>query len=365
MASYPRNVTPRSLSDELLALAPEGYTQTFQPNQVIFAAGDPGDGVYVIQSGRVRISGVVGDHEPRVLATIGSGDFFGEMAVVDDAPRSGTATAEVETKAVFIERERLLELIDREPHLARSIIREFSIRMRTLNLKYLDEIVQAERLAAVGRFAGTIVHDFKNPLTVISMAAEIAAMDSASPAMRRTAQERIHQQVTRMSNMLGELIEFTKPSGHRPTLAQMNFAAFMKPLAGELREEIAERRVQLELQNQPPEISVRIEPQRLSRLFFNLTNNAVDEMPGGGKLFLRFFPGASELRIEVEDTGKGISPEIAPLLFQPFATHGKTKGTGLGLSICRRIVEDHGGKIWTVSTPGKGAIFVFTLSLNS
>jgi signal transduction histidine kinase len=86
-------------------------------------------------------------------------------------------------------------------------------------------------------------------------------------------------------------------------------------------------------------------------------------MPDGGKIFLRFAVDGRDLRIEVEDTGRGIAPEIARSLFQPFATHGKTRGTGLGLSICKRIVEDHGGSISARSAPGRGATFIFTLPL--
>ena len=137
----------------------------------------------------------------------------------------------------------------------------------------------------------------------------------------------------------------------------------MNPLAEEIRTEIAERGVKLELVNPPPEAEVRIQPQRLSRLFYNLLNNAVDEMPDGGKIFLRFAVEEGALRIEIEDTGRGIAPEIAESLFQPFATHGKAHGTGLGLTICKRIVEDHGGKIWARSEPGRGATFSFTLPL--
>jgi len=78
---------------------------------------------------------------------------------------------------------------------------------------------------------------------------------------------------------------------------------------------------------------------------------------------VRFAVTGDELQIEVEDTGRGIAPEIARSLFQPFATHGKAHGTGLGLTICKRIVEDHGGKIAARSTPGKGATFIVTLPL--
>ncbi len=352
------------LGEELRQLGNTGRVRKFSAGEVIFSAGDPGDGFYVVESGRVRISAVVGNDQTRVLATIGAGDFFGEMAVLDDAPRSATAHAEEETEAFFMSRAELLALIERKPGLALNLIREFSGRMRTLNQKYADEILQAERLAVIGRFAGTIVHDFKNPLTVIGLAAELACSDATTPPMRQRAQNKIAHQVERMTNMLQELIEFTKPTGQQPRLTTVNFSRYMDPLADEIRQEIAERGVKLELTHPAPEVNVRIDPQRLSRLFYNLLNNAVDEMPDGGKIMLRFAVEGGELRVEVEDTGRGIATEVAQSLFRPFTTHGKAHGTGLGLTICKKIAEDHGGRIWAVSSaPGKGATFCFTLPL--
>ena len=364
MASSLTRRTNGSLSAQLRALAPSGQVRSYDAGQVIFAAGDPGDGFYLVESGSVRITAVVGQNEPRVLAIIGPDDFFGEMAVLDDSPRSASATAETSTKVIFLSRDRLLEMLDHQPKLALALVREFSLRMRALNQKYLEEIVQAERLAAVGRFAGTIVHDFKNPLTVIGLAAELACQEAAPTALREKAKNRINQQIQRISNMLHELIDFTKPSGQRPTLESMDFAAFLAPLSAEIAAEIAERKVELILPEPAPAIEVQINPQRLSRLFFNLVNNAVDEMRSGGKIFLRFTVSDTELTVAIQDTGKGIAPEIAQTLFQPFATHGKAHGTGLGLSICKKIVEDHNGRIWAESVPGEGATFFFTLPLS-
>jgi signal transduction histidine kinase len=351
------------VSEQLRTLLPKGHVRSFRAEETIFAAGDPGDGFYLVESGSVRISAVLGQSEPRVLATMVPGDFFGEMAVLDDAPRSATATAEVATSTTFVGRDTLLQLLERQPSLALTLVREFSLRMRALNQKYLDEIVQAERLAAVGRFAGTIVHDFKNPLTVIGLAAEMAGQQGVSETVRQKSLSRITQQIQRITNMLHELIDFTKPSGQRPKLSPTDFAAFMTPLSDELSPEIATRKVELIFESPPPPIQVQIDPQRLSRLFYNLINNAVDEMKGGGKIFVRFRVSATELTVSVQDTGKGIAPEIASTLFQPFATYGKAHGTGLGLSICKKIVEDHNGRIWAESIPGKGALFSFSLPL--
>ncbi len=364
MTSSPKDQAYGRLGDELTSLGAKSDRRTFQPGQVIFSAGDAGDGFYVVESGSVRISAGPGPHEPRVLATIGPGDFFGEMAVIDASPRSATATAETTTTALFLDRAQLLRLFELRPPLALTLTREFSLRMRALNQKYVDDMIHAETLSAIGRFAGTIVHDFKNPLTVISMATELACFDHATPELRQQAKTRVLHQVERMTNMLQELIDVTKPTSQRPALELQPFATVMTPLIQELTEEMADRRVTVVVPSPPPAVMLPLDPQRWSWLLYNLCNNAADEMKDGGTIFLRFVASETILRIEVEDTGGGIAPEIARTLFQPFATHGKATGTGLGLSICKRIVEDHGGQIHAESAPGRGATFVITLPRN-
>jgi signal transduction histidine kinase len=339
-----------------------GPAHHFRAGEVLFAAGDPGDGFYIIDQGRVQVFAAADGGEPRLLATLGPGETVGEMAVVDDGPRSATARAETDTDARHVTREQLLRLFDERPAIALEFIREFSIRMRALNQKYLDDVLQAERLAIVGRFARTIVHDFKSPLAVIGLAAELGCSDRTSPAMRQKAQQRITEQVDRMANMLQELIEFTKPSGQQLLLAPVDFTRYLTTWAEEARPDLTERRVDLLLELTPPLAEVAVDARRISRLLHNLVANAVDEMPDGGTVVLRARREAATLRMEVEDTGPGIAPEIEPALFTPFATYGKPHGTGLGLTICKKIAEDHRGKIWAAARePGRGAKFIFTL----
>jgi signal transduction histidine kinase len=305
----------------------------------------------------VQISVGVGQNELLALATIEAGDFFGEMAVLDEGPRSATATAAVDTSAYYLSRDEFLRLLEQRPGLALKFFRGFSGRIRTSN----EKLQQAERLSMVGRFARTIVHDFKNPLAVIGLAAEVVGAETTPLAIRQKASARIAQQADRMTSMLTELLEFTKPSGQHLTFAALCYPQFVGHVAEELRPELTEKRVKLEFSCPPPDVVVRLDQQRLSRVFFNLVNNAVDEMPDGGTITFRFTLAADEVTTEVTDTGKGIAPEIAARLFEPFATFGKQQGTGLGLSICKKIVGDHGGRIWARSEPGAGATFGFSL----
>jgi signal transduction histidine kinase len=348
---------------ELKVLQHAAQVQSFPAAEIIFKEGDAGNGVYVVGDGLVQISAIVHQEERRVLSRIGPGDFFGEMAVLDSGPRSATATAEVITQVYFVPQSDLLQILERSPEMARTLVRRISQRMREFNRQYIQEVLQAERLTLVGRFARSIVHDFKNPLTVIGMAADLIAADTAIPEARLKAKQRIRKQVDRLSNMINELLEFTRGSQTSIVLAKTNYRTFIEQLRDDLQAEAEAKSVRLIYDSEPPDVVLLLEPQRMIHVFYNLVHNAMDAMPEGGKIYLRFSTDENQLTTEIEDTGKGVAPEIAPRLFEPFATFGKAQGTGLGLSICRRIVQDHRGQIRVRNEPGRGAIFVITLPL--
>ena len=164
--------------------------------------------------------------------------------------------------------------------------------------------------------------------------------------------------------MINELLEFTRGSTAAVVLAKSNYAEFVRQLLEEIRPEVAAKSVAVELENEPPAVGLLMNPKRLAHVFYNIVHNACDAMPDGGTIKLRFEQTDKEVVTEIEDTGRGIAPEIAPRLFEAFATYGKAQGTGLGLSICKKIVEDHLGQISSRSEPGRGAIFSFSLPLH-
>ena len=329
----------------------------------IFREGDPGDGIYVVRDGLVEISALVGENQRRVLSQRGPGEIFGEMAVVEDRPRSATATAVKNSRFYFLPRSEMLALLQHSPGLSFNILQEVSHRLREFDQLHLREVIQAERLAVLGNFARGIIHDLKTPLTIIGLSAEIACMPHATPEKRAQSQERIRKQIWRINDMVGDILEFTRSRQPDAKLTTVNYSDFIAEIFPELRAEAEAKSARVEMENQPPPVKVTLDARRLHRVFFNLIHNATDVMPDDGKIFLRFHADKNEVITEVEDTGPGIAPEIADKLFQPFATHGKSHGTGLGLSICKKTIEDHGGKIWTRTESGHGAIFCFSLPL--
>jgi len=330
----------------------------FVAGQEIFREGELGDGVYFVKSGLVEISG--GSNMRRVFSRLGPGELFGEMAVIELLPRSANATAAEVTEVFFLPRGDMLAFIERSPQLAFVLLQQISHRLREFNQLHLREIIEAERLAVIGNFARSIIHDLKNPLTMIGLSAETCDMAGVSPETCGMSKQRILKQVNRINGLITDILAFTE--GRRNAeLRSANIRPFILEQVSELRSELSDKAIQIILENEPPDRMVSFDARQLGRVFHNLVHNAKDFLDAGGKIFLRFHSGRGEIRIEIEDTGLGIAPEIADKLFQPFATHGKAHGTGLGLSICKKIVEDHGGQIFTRYEPGHGAIFCFTL----
>ena len=327
----------------------------------IFREGDTGDGIYLVGSGLIQIVALLGEDERRVFSRIEPGDFFGEMAMLEDQPRSATALAVKDSVLYFIPQAETRALLERAPGLWRILLQNMSRRLRELNRQHVSELLQAERLALVGRFARTIIHDLKNPLNIISLSAEMSLADHCTPEMRRTGCTRILKQVQRITQLIMEIMEFTQGSDSTTMVGSTRYDEFVRHVVEEMKGEMEMRNVRIVLENEPPMVRLVFNPQRLNRVFVNLIGNAADAMRAGGDLRLRFHVTSKEVITELQDSGPGIAPQVMGRLFEAFATFGKDHGTGLGLCICKKIVEDHRGWITARNEPGNGAVFSFAL----
>lgn len=331
----------------------------YTAGEVIFVEGQKGDGLYVIGEGLVQISAASAPNRTHVLSRMEPGNYFGEMAIFDGLQRSATATALVDSVLYFLPINTVLELLSNSPLLAASIVRDSSLRMRDFNRRFLEESLKAERLQLVERLARTIVHDFRNPLNVIGIAADLAAEEGATVVARRSARDRIRKQIEVVNRMMHELLEFTRMVPARAALPTVSFATFLQDVLLELRAEAGLRGVKVEVEGTLPDLPLRIDPPRLSRVFTNLYQNAFDSVSGrdGARLKVRFSVDDTWVTTEIIDNGVGIPAAYLRHIFEPFFTHGKDHGTGLGLAICERIVREHGGRIEAESEPDQGALF--------
>lgn len=335
------------------------------PDEVIFREGAPGDGLYIVHAGQVDISVASSDERAIQLMRFEPGDYFGEMAVFDGGPRSASATARGETQLTFVPSAIAIELLQRSPQLAASLVRDSSLRIRDFNRRFLHESLRADRLTLVERLARSIVHDFRNPLNVIGIAADLAAEERATPAQRIAARDRIRKQVEVLNRMMQELLDFTRSMPSNVVLPRVNYAEFVREVLFELRPEAARRGIGLDVLSDLPAVPVRLDALRFTRVFANLAQNAFDALSQqpDGRLTLRVSVTDAHVVTELADNGPGIPASVLPHVFEPFVTHGKAHGTGLGLAICERILLEHGGRISAHSQAGVGVTITFQLPL--
>src|SRR5262247_225175 len=235
-------------------------------------------------------------------------------------------------------------------------------QMRSSLKQTQAELLRRERLAAIGRMAGSIVHDLRNPLATISTAAETLSRNGLAPQQRRTLLESQLSSVQRMHSMLRELLDFTRGS-YDFKLERHSLATLVERSVQGVSGNALHKGVVIENQISP-DLFVKADAEHLRRVFENLLTNSIQAMPGGGLVSLVAVKLDGKARIDVTDNGPGVPIEIRERLFEPFVSHGKQGGTGLGLAIAQSIVEAHGGTISLKATDAPGASFRIILPLD-
>jgi signal transduction histidine kinase len=215
---------------------------------------------------------------------------------------------------------------------------------------------QLDRLAAVGNAVAFIAHEIRNRLTTIGGYAHmIEGRPTDSDRVQRQAGI-ILQSASRLEQMLGEVMEYSRPRERPRTPHSLN------DLVGETAAQLAASAragVAIELALDPATPEVVMDPGAVEQVIINLVRNATEAMTGGGAVKVSTKPSPGGATLIVADNGPGIPEEVRNRIFEPFFTTKRT-GSGLGLSICRKIVQEHGGEMSLTSEPGAGTTFVVT-----
>jgi signal transduction histidine kinase/CRP-like cAMP-binding protein len=229
------------------------------------------------------------------------------------------------------------------------------------NARLAENKMQNERLLAVGRMASTIIHDLKNPINSIK-AYTHALQHSTGSAESIEMVQQVSEQADRLINMVQEILDFTKGIT-RIEKTEINLGDILMALFKFISVEYKEKNIVIDTDLQYEGVW-KVDPDKMMRVFYNITSNAADAMPGGGTLKISSELVNDTLTVAFSDTGVGMSTEVKEKLFDPFFTYGKKYGTGLGLAIVRKIVEDHNGTIEVQSEEGKGTTFVLRFQID-
>jgi len=234
----------------------------------------------------------------------------------------------------------------------------------TDQLRAEEELQRANQMALVGQMAAGLAHEIKNPLAGVKVSLDVLADDLELASEDRELFARIINEISRMEKLLKNLLNYARPPQPQFDLVDMNqllantlknvevTAASRKDLTVRFRDDLQAGLPRLEADS-----------AQLQQVFLNILLNAVDaiDMEGSVTVVTRMEDDET-IRIQIADTGKGMSEASLEKAFNPFFTT-KSKGTGLGLSICKRLIEQHDGRIVVESQEQNGTAFIITLPL--
>ena len=214
-----------------------------------------------------------------------------------------------------------------------------------------EELIRKERLATINRLSTSLVHDLRNPLAAIYGGAEMLLDGGLEHGEVRRLAKNIFGASRRVQDLLSEL---TRVSKGKPSEREHCLLADLVDEAVGMAAERAEGQGIAIEQDVPAELEVWTNAQRLSRVFLNLIENAIEAMPDGGWVRIVAVQDGQQVLVRVEDNGPGLPAAVRERLFQPFVTAGKRHGLGLGLALARETLREFGGDLWadTAAAPG-------------
>jgi signal transduction histidine kinase len=371
------------LSDhDLTRLEAACHAQRWAEGDVIFEEGDAADRFYIVTGGSVEVWKDHGSPDRDLLAVHGEGNLFGEMALVDDLPRSATVVAREPTDALYIGRDDFHAILSENSSIALSIMANISSMVRSSNETFTDslrernreleraneelraaqeELLRAERLSTLGKFASLVLHDIRNPLSILRGYAEMIVHHNdaaADPQVDRNAQRIIHE-ADRLNDLASELLDFSRGEV-RLNVSPVNLGTLVARVAEAIADRFRARKIDV-VQDVEFAGPVLADEARLYRVYLNLADNARKAMTRGGTFTMRVSLVDEALQLGFADTGVGMSEEALRRVFEPFVSFSEEGGSGLGMAIVKNIVDAHRGAMTLTSSEAAGTSITITI----
>lgn len=364
-----------ALAKEMLASCQE---QQHPPFTVLCQEGEPGYSFYIILDGEVKATKLVDAVEERLLKTLKAGDFFGEMALIHNAPRAATITTLVPTTVLKINKEDFDSLLARSASISQAIIREISRRLRENDEMAIEDLrIKAAELAdayqllaeeeyARNEFLTTVAHELRTPLTTAKGFLHMIRTGTLEGENLDKALNTVSHNVEEIITLVNDILFLQEMEMILPDFQSADVGVITQMAVNGQQEHAEECQVKLSLEMSPGLPKIHADPKSLGQAIDALVDNAIKFSPDGGDVHITVGVDENRMLITVEDCGVGIPPEAMPDIFNRYFRLDQVggylfRGLGLGLSIARQVVLQHGGEIQVKSELGQGSTFTIWL----
>jgi len=366
---------PESEAEEMISA---GKVREYPPDTVLCHEGAIESTFYIILDGEVQVTKFINDAEARFLKYLEPGDFFGEMALIQNSPRSATVMTKVPTTVLEINKEAFTDLFKRSTSVSLALAREVSRRLRENNEMAIEDLrIKAKELAdayqqlaeldyARREFLTTIAHELRTPLTAANGFLQVIRMGKLQEESSNAALDTVTRNIQDIITLTNDILFLQEMDLILPEF-QMTDVGGLVAHAVEQERTRAERNGVGFIINIAPNIpAISADSKSLERAIIAILDNAIKFSPEGGDVIIDVDHADSHVWVTVTDHGVGIPHEMMPRIFERFFHMDQVgvhmfRGLGLGLSIARQVIEQHGGMIDVKSTLGKGSTFTIWL----
>jgi signal transduction histidine kinase len=368
--------------DEILCIGNVCHKQKVNMGDIICKEGSEANRFFIILSGAVEVWKDYYQSEPDLLAVHGPGHLFGEMALVDELPRSATVIAREKSELLYIYRDDFQRIIKENSSIALSIMKSVSAMVRKSNESFVEglreknqkleiaykelqeaqeELLRSERLSAIGKFSSLILHDIRNPLSVIRGYAEMICLNTNDTERVKTSARKIVNEADRINHIANELLDYSRGE-LRLNISIVKIKELITQFIESINEKFKARGISIinEVSFDGP---VLLDRERILRMLYNLADNSRKAMPQGGVLKIKVYNKDKTLIFELMDSGEGMSGKVLKNIFEPFFSYSKSGGTGLGMCIVKSIVDAHEGRLRVFSKQDKGTKFQIAIPI--
>ena len=356
------------------------HKETIPAGSIIFNENDAADKFYIIRSGAIEVWKNYGLSDAVRISIQGRGHVFGEMALVDDMPRSATVLAQDETELIHILHAEFEHIMRSRTSITMSILRSLSSIVRNSNEVFMqhlaqqnlalerayvdlksaqDKLITNERLSNLGKFASFILHDLRNPIAAIRGYAEMVVLEDEQQAALTQYAKKIVQEADHVNRFANDILDYSRGQ-IRLVYKLITVESLLAKLRVYTQEAMWRRNIAFEVVNSANQ-EIYVDEDRILRALINIVDNARKACSVGGRVSVTAEIELSNLLLTVSDNGEGMADEVLANIFEPFYSSSKQGGTGLGMLIVKSIVEAHGGHVAISSKLGVGTKIVLII----
>ncbi|MFN8414230.1 MAG: ATP-binding protein [Anaerolineales bacterium] len=378
----PAKIIPRAFPgikpDEVQEIIMNSRIKTYAPGVTVCKEDAVENTFYMILEGDFEVTKLINNSEKRLLKSLTAGDFFGEMALIHNAPRAATVTTKTNVVVLELDKEGFNRVLKHSPSVAMAMVSEISNRLRQNDEMAIEDLrMRASELAdayqklaeqdlARREFLSNVTHELRTPLMVASGYLHALQKGMLSGEQLQATIDTVTRNVDQIATLTNDILFLQEIDLVLPDFQPVHMYEIAEKVIKKYEGKADIRKIKLKLRGPQNIPDATGDPSSLERAVTALVDNAIKFSAPSGEVEIRLAEQKGRIMLTVEDHGIGIDPELRPRIFDRFFHLEKSGdelygGLGIGLSITRQVIQQHKGSLDVESEFGQGSKFTISL----